>query len=96
MFGQAMVNVPKDFQDYDDDDPDYNKRDRRLHYWSVLRTLKQEFTEETGSRDPAIYVSWLENKYGFKPKINHEGYLTDDYEIVDEKKYLIYVLKHGN
>ena len=96
MFGQAMINVPKDFQDYDDDDPDYNKRDRRLHYWNVLRTLKQEFTEETGSVDPTVYVSWLEDKYGFKPRINHEGYLTDDYEIVDEKKYLIYVLKHGN
>lgn len=91
-----MVNVPKDFQDYDDDDPDYNKRDRRLHYWNVLRTLKAEFTEETGSTEATEYITWLENKYGFKPKINHEGYLTDDYDIVDEKKYLIYILKHGN
>jgi len=90
-----MVNVPKNFQDYDDDDPDYNRRDRRLHYWNVLKNLKAEFTEETGSTKSEEYVDWLEIKYGFKPKINYEGYLTDDYEIIDEQKYLIYVLKHG-
>jgi hypothetical protein len=91
-----MVNVPKDFQDYDDDDPDINRRNRRMHYWSVLKNLKEEFLLETNSRDPQQYTLWLETKYGFKPRINNEGYFTDDYEIIDEKKYMIYVLKYGN
>jgi len=91
-----MVSIPKNFQDYDDDDPDINRRDRRMHYWSVLKNLKEEFLLETNSKDPQQYILWLECKYGFKPRINNEGYFTDDYEITDEKKYMIYVLKYGN
>jgi len=90
-----MVNVPKDFQDYDDDDADIEKRKARWKYWTNLKELKLEFKNETGSRDHKEYMKWLENKYGFRPTENIEGMLSDDYKVVDEKKFVVYILKYG-
>jgi hypothetical protein len=95
MFGVVMVKVPKDFQDYDDDDADIEKRNNRWKYWTNLKNLKLEFREETGSRNHRQYMRWLENKYGFRPTENIEGMLSDDYKVVDEKKFLVYILKYG-
>lgn len=90
-----MVNVPKDFQDFDDDDPNIDKRLSRFKYWSNLRTLKHEFYTETQSRDHREYMKWLETRYGFRPIETNEGMMTDDYKVVDEKLFLVYILKYG-
>lgn len=90
-----MTKISKDFQDYDDEDPQKEFRENRWNYWSNLRKLKQEFYIETQSRDPVQYLKWLENKYGFKVGTDFEGNFTDSYKIVDEKKYIVYVLKYG-
>jgi hypothetical protein len=91
-----MVEVPKDFRDFDDDDPEIDKRLSRWKYWQNLKNLKLEFYEETQSKDHREYVDWLENKYGFRPIETNEGMMTDDYTVVDEKKFIVYILKHGN
>jgi len=90
-----MANVPKDFQDYEDDDADIEKRKGRWKYWTNLKNLKLEFITETGSRDHREYIEWLVDKYGFKPRENIEGMLSDDYEVLDEKKFIVYILKYG-
>jgi len=90
-----MVEVPKDFQDFDDDDPEIDKRLSRWKYWQNLKNLKLEFYEETHSRDHREYITWLENKYGFRPIETNEGMMTDDYKVIDEKKFMVYILKHG-
>ena len=94
-FGLVMVNVPKDFQDYDDDDDDIEKRKTRWKYWQNLKNLKLEFINETGSRDHREYTKWLINKYGFQPIETNQGMMTDDYKVLDEKKFLVYILKYG-
>ena len=94
MFGQAM-KVPKDFQDYDDDDPNIEKRKNRYKYWENLIMLKHAFRDETGKTDHREYLAWLENKYGIRPIETHEGMLTDDFTITDESKFIVYVLKYG-
>lgn len=90
-----MINVPKDFQDYDDTDSDIEKRLSRWKYWQNLKSLKNEFKEETGSTDHHEYKIWLENKYGFRPIETHDGMMTDDLDIIDQKKYTFFVLKYG-
>ena len=95
MFGQVMVNVPKNFQDFDDDDPKVKRRLSRWTYWNNLKILKAEFEEKTGSKDHFEYLVWIENTYGFKPIETSDGMMTDDCDIVDEKKYLVYILKYG-
>lgn len=96
IYGQVMVNVPKLFQDYDDDDPQKDRRNNRWKYWSNVVELKNEFLDETDSTDHRDFLVWLENKYGFKPIETNDGMLTDDYKIVDEQKFVLYVLRYGN
>jgi len=90
-----MAKIPKDFQDFDDDDPEIDKRLSRWKYWQNLKNLKLEFYEETHSRDHREYITWLENKYGFRPIETTESMMTDDYTVIDEKKFIVYILKHG-
>lgn len=90
-----MVNIPKDFQDFDDDDDKLGRRLSRWEYWNNLKLLMSDFTEVTGSKDHREYLVWLENTYGFKPVETSDGMMTDDLKITDEKKYMVYVLKYG-
>lgn len=90
------MKIPKDFQDYDDDDPNIEKRKNRFKYWENLIMLKNDFNAETGSKDHREYLVWIENKYGIRPIENNEGMLTDDFTVTDEQKFLVYVLKYGN
>lgn len=90
-----MVNVPKDWQDYEEDDPQIEKRLTRWKYWSNLKNLKLEFYNETQSRDHIQFREWLQNRYGFLPIETTEGMVTDDYKVVDEKLFLVYILKYG-
>jgi hypothetical protein len=87
-----MVNVPKDFQDYDDDDADVKKRQARWDFWEVLKKLRKEFTVDR-EFDADDFIVWIEERYGFKLILNDTG-ITDDYTITDEKKYLIFRLKY--
>ena len=88
-----MVNVPKDFQDYDDDDPDFKKRKERYEFWQTLKKLRKEFTEDGRNFDADEFIVWIEEKYGFKLILNETG-ITDDYTISDEQKYIIFKLRH--
>lgn len=88
-----MVNVPKDFQDFDDDDPDIKKRQARWDFWETLKKLRKEFTEDGRSFDADEFIIWIEDKYGFKLILNDTG-ITDDYTITDEQKYLVFRLRY--
>jgi hypothetical protein len=66
-----------------------------MKYWANLTNLKLEFIHETGKRNHKEYLIWLENKYGFVPTQTMAGMLQDDYKVVDEKKFLVYILKYG-
>ena len=90
-----MVNISKDFQDYDDDDPEIGKRKMRYHYWSKLTLLREEYYRTEGiDRDNKKFMQWVADTYGFQPIMNDSG-ITDDYKIIDEKKYTYFILKYG-
>lgn len=96
VFGQVMSRLDSEkFQDYDDDDPKLQHRLSRWKYWKNLKKLKHDFTEETGSKDHQEFKIWLENKYGFRPIETTENMMTDDYTVIDEKKFIVYILKYG-
>lgn len=88
-----MVNVPKDFQDYDDEDPNVKKRQARWDFWNVLKKLRKEYTEDGINFDADEFIAWVEDKYGLKLILNFTG-ITDDYTITDEQKYIIFRLKY--
>jgi hypothetical protein len=88
----VMTNITKSFQDYDDDDPNINFRKNRWKYWSLLKLVRVEFMEDKSNFDGYDFETYLEDKYGIKMNMVN-GNITDGYQIVDEQKYLIFLLR---
>jgi len=88
-----MTTVPP-FQDYDDDGPEMEFRKNRWNYWEALKKVRREYQEQNKYTefDAYDFEDYLEGKYGVKMNIVN-GNITDGYQIVDEKKYLIFLLK---
>ena len=86
-----MTTIPH-IQDYDDDDPEIDFRKRRWDYWAALKLVRKEFMEQNREFDAYDFEDYLVGQYGLKMNIVN-GNITDGYEIVDEKKYLIFLLK---
>ena len=79
-------------QDYDDDDPNIDFRKRRWDYWAALKLVRKEYMAQNKEFDAYDFEDYLTGQYGIKMNIVG-GNITDGYEIVDEKKYLIFLLK---
>lgn len=85
------MKVPKDFQDYDDDDPKKGFRKNRYNYWKVLKELQKEYKQDN---DKLSFVNWVKERYGLEPLLVNDGF-TDEYKIIDDKKFLFLILKYG-
>jgi len=86
-----MASIPH-IQDYDDNDPNIDKRRNRWNYWEALKKVRKEYMEQNREFDAYDFEDYLIGQYGLKMNIVN-GNITDGYEIVDEKKYLIFLLK---
>jgi hypothetical protein len=86
-----MATIPH-IQDYDDDDPEIERRKNRWNYWEALKKIRKEYMQQNTEFDAYDFEDYLVGQYGLKMNIVN-GNITDGYEIVDEKKYLIFLLK---
>ena len=86
-----MTTIPH-IQDYDDDDPLIEQRRNRWNYWEALKQVRKEFMAQNKEFDAYDFEDYLIGQYGVKMNVVN-GNITDGYEIVDEKKYLIFLLK---
>jgi len=86
-----MASIPH-IQDYDDDDPEIEKRKNRWNYWEALKKVRKEYMLQNTEFDAYDFEDYIVGQYGLKMNIVN-GNITDGYEIVDEKKYLIFLLK---
>ena len=86
-----MATIPH-IQDYDDDDPEIDRRKNRWNYWEALKKVRKEYMAQNKEFDAYDFEDYLTGQYGLKMNIV-DGNITDGYEIVDEKKYLIFLLK---
>ena len=89
-----MVKVPRDFQDYDDDDPQKEFRQARWDFWKTLKILREDYLKEQPEFHAEDFVEWVRSTYGFALELNATG-ITDNYIITDEKKYIVFKLKYG-
>lgn len=83
------------FQDYDDDDPNIEQRKKRWDYWAALKQIRKEYIAETaiGQFDAYDFEDYIEANYGIKMNVV-DGNITDGYKVMDEQKYLIFLLKY--
>ena len=86
-----MATIPN-IQDYDDDDPNIDQRRNRWNYWEALKKVRKEYMAQNKEFDAYDFEDYLIGQYGIRMNIVN-GNITDGYEIVDEKKYLIFLLK---
>lgn len=66
----------------------------RDRYWSMLRSARQDFNKLPGFT-PTEFWDWLCSNYGIKAQFHESGNVTNTADIVDEKKYLMFLLKYG-
>lgn len=87
-----MVKVSKEFEDYDPEDPDITFRRARWDYWRVLKSIREEFMVTQKEFDAFAFDNYITNTYGIK-MIIIEGSITDEFEVVDQQKHLLFLLK---
>ena len=87
-----MATIPQ-IQDYDDDDPEIDRRKNRWNYWEALKKVRKEYMSQNNEFDAYDFEDYLLGQYGVKMNIVN-GNITDGYQIVEEKKYLIFLLKY--
>jgi hypothetical protein len=80
------------FQDYDDDDSNIEQRINRWKYWTALKAVRNEYMESKKGFDAYEFEEYLEKYYGIRLNIVN-GNITDGYQVVDEKKFLLFLLK---
>ena len=77
----------------------------KYSYWVQLRKARSEFINEEELDVPESTVAaaldhsrrfsaWMRDRYGVGIVMDNLGNITGNYEIVDEAKYLLFVLKY--
>ena len=84
----------KPFQDYDDDDPELQRRINRWKFWQNLKLIRLEYIQKHGEFDIDKFDQFIKSNYGIK-LMTDEGNISDGFDIIDEKLYTIYLLKYG-
>lgn len=64
---------------------------QRLRYWELLRRARDE-CKKTGVVD---FYEYVKEQYGIEVILD-SGNITDRYRIVDEQKYIMFLLRHGH
>lgn len=97
------VPLGNGFEDYDPNDPDIEFRKNRWDYWSALKEIRKEYFDKLNRKDnpelwkiqidPHKFGDFVRENYGIQIGIVDEK-ITDKFEIVDEKLYTYFLLKH--
>jgi len=86
------MHVNKNIVDYDDDDPDKVYRENRMHFWNALKKCRNDITD-VFEYEFDTFNHYLKETYGLKLVLTNDK-ISDKYEILDEKKFLIFKLKY--
>lgn len=67
---------------------EHNQKER-LEHWARIRKARNAF-EGTATE----FFQFLENDYGIQLTLNEYGQITQDYSVLDDQKYFIFMLKY--
>jgi len=65
-------------------------RIKRDQHWARLKRAR------THCPTPNTYHVWLEQQWGLKVILDNNSMITDEYTVVDDARYLLYLLKFGS
>lgn len=70
-----------------------NQRKKRNEYWKRIHNAKIYYITLYGIPiSQNLFWNWLKEEYGLVPKLIDEN-ISEDYEVVDEKLYTMFLLK---
>jgi len=81
--------------------PLQEQRRKRDQYWKMLYDARQEFLKVTDQAPTDININsgaffyYLKQHYGLQVE-TIDGNITGEYAVVDEKKYLLFLMKFGS
>lgn len=83
--------IPMEASDFEALQKQKRKRDE---HWSRMRNARTYWMtkHQLRSMDDNFWL-WLRDEYGLVPHRTDDGNLTEDYNVVDEKKYLLFLLR---
>lgn len=72
-----------------------NKHERYDH-WRRIRAARADWNKDNNheTKDVQTYFEWLEQTHGIKVHLDQSGNITEYYDIVDEHKYFLFMLKY--
>lgn len=90
--------IPMEEQDIDAIQEQRKKRDQ---YWAMLFRARQDFLTLTAQAsveydivDPRAFFHFLKQNYGLQVD-TVDGKITSEYTVIDENKYLLFLLKYS-
>ena len=80
----------------DDDEALQDLRRKRNEHWARMRKAREHWMtkHKLRSLDDNFWL-WLRNDYGIVPHRDTEGNLTSDVDVINEKLYILFLLKFG-
>jgi hypothetical protein len=77
------------------------QRRKRDQYWAMLYNARQEFLKVTDqaptdiNMNPGAFFYYLKQHYGLQVE-TVDGKITGEYAVIDEQKYLLFLMKFGS
>lgn len=76
-------------------------RSGKYNYWATLRRVRNEYIKSLGdvrAEDPTAinngFYDYMQKTYGIKIHFV-DSYISADFDVVDEKKYMLYQIKYA-
>lgn len=79
----------------DDEEALQEYKRKRNEHWLRLRRARAEWQNIVDDLDLAEFWDWITDVYGIKPQKDAYGNVTASYDVIDEKKYTVFLLKFG-
>lgn len=81
------------------DDTANARKANRLSYWAKLRLARADYfndTVETEHPKPEGFYYYMQRKWGIKILLDQNNNITEQFEIVNDPQYLLFLMKYGN
>lgn len=73
---------------------------RRNRYWAMLKRARQEYTDLVDGTEYNDGINgfyyFMQQNYGIKIEIVDTDKIGGEHYIVDDQKYMLFLLKHGS
>jgi|LauGreDrversion4_2_1035121.scaffolds.fasta_scaffold269793_4 hypothetical protein len=77
---------------------DTKQKRQRNSYWRRIRECRHDYLESNPNIKHIIsnagFYQYLQEKFGIKLKFDNSGNISEDFEIVDPKRYMLFLLRY--